>query len=83
MEHIFYVIGKVVVDLALLYLAGVAITFNMLALRKYLLKDEKQIGRPLKYSDITAIAFATSWLYVFDVVLTLAYKIIRFLFRRK
>lgn len=83
MEHVFYVIGKVVVDLALFYLAGVAITFNMLSLRKFLLKDEKTIGRPLKYSDITAIAFATSWLYVFDVVLTLVYKTIRFLFRRK
>lgn len=56
----FYVIGKVVVDLALLYLVGVAITFNMLSLRKFLLKDEKTIGRSLKYSDIAAIAFATS-----------------------
>lgn len=83
MEHVFYVIGKVVVDLTLLYLAGVAITFNMLSLRKFLLKGEKTIGRPLKYSDIAAIAFATSWLYVFDVVLTLAYKTNRFLFRRK
>lgn len=83
MEHVFYFIGKVVVDLALLYLVGVAITFNMLSLRKFLLKDEKPIGRPLKYSDIAAIAFATSWLYVLDVVLTLMYKTIKFLFRRK
>lgn len=83
MEQVFYVVGKVVVDLALLYLVGVAITFNMLSLRKFLLKDEKTIGRPLKYSDITAIAFATSWLYVFDVVLTLAYKVFKFLFRRR